>query len=189
MTCVQSRNRFKKFVPMLSPASMSPASKRLAEERKAWKKDHPYGFTAIPETGPDGQTNLLKWKAIVPGKQGTPWEGGHYILSMEFTEEYPSKLPLVFFVPPLFHPNVYPSGWACFSILIDSDDRSSITIKQVRELSFTLNSVDLSLTFIIFYFGARLHHCADKMLIGIQDQLNAPNMSSLVHAEACDLLM
>jgi len=36
------------------------------------------------------------------------------------------------FEPPLFHPNVYPSGTVCLSILEeDKDWRPAITIKQV----------------------------------------------------------
>jgi len=30
------------------------ARARLAEERKAWRKDRPFGFTARPETSADG---------------------------------------------------------------------------------------------------------------------------------------
>ena len=36
------------------------------------------------------------------------------------------------FTPPLFHPNVYPSGTVCLSILdADKGWRPSITVKQV----------------------------------------------------------
>ena len=36
------------------------------------------------------------------------------------------------FVPPLFHPNVYPSGTVCLSILnVEQDWRPSITLKQI----------------------------------------------------------
>lgn len=36
------------------------------------------------------------------------------------------------FEPPLFHPNVYPSGTVCLSILEeDKDWRPAITIKQI----------------------------------------------------------
>lgn len=36
------------------------------------------------------------------------------------------------FVPPLFHPNVYPSGTICLSILNEDDGwRPAITIKQL----------------------------------------------------------
>ena len=51
---------------------------------------------------------------------------------MEFSEEYPSKPPKVKFTPPLFHPNVYPSGTVCLSILNEEEGwRPAITIKQL----------------------------------------------------------
>ena len=105
---------------------------RLSEERKAWRKDHPYGFYAKPNSSGDGSSNLMIWTAGIPGKDSTDWEGGLYKVQMEFTEEYPSKPPKCKFVPPLFHPNVYPSGTICLSILNEEEDwRPAITIKQV----------------------------------------------------------
>ena len=51
---------------------------------------------------------------------------------MEFSEDYPSKPPKCKFVPPLFHPNVYPSGTVCLSILNEDEDwRPAITVKQM----------------------------------------------------------
>lgn len=64
--------------------------------------------------------------------QGSLWEGGEYCLTMEFSEEYPSKPPKCKFLPVLFHPNVYPSGTVCLSILNEDEDwKPSITIKQI----------------------------------------------------------
>lgn len=40
----------------------------------------------------------------------TPWEGGLFKLRMIFKDDYPSSPPKCKFEPPLFHPNVYPSG-------------------------------------------------------------------------------
>ncbi len=37
----------------------------------------------------------MKWKCHIPGKQGTDWEGGFFPLTMEFTEDYPTKPPKV----------------------------------------------------------------------------------------------
>ncbi|CAG2120503.1 unnamed protein product [Medioppia subpectinata] len=77
---------------------------RLAEERKAWRKNHPF----------------------------TPWEGGLFKLRMLFKDDYPSTPPKCKFEPPLFHPNVYPSGTVCLSLLDeDKDWRPAITIKQI----------------------------------------------------------
>ncbi|SJX64609.1 probable ubiquitin--protein ligase hus5 [Sporisorium reilianum f. sp. reilianum] len=105
---------------------------RLAEERKQWRKDHPFGFYARPAKAPDGSLDLMNWEVGIPGKANTPWEGGIYKLKMIFPEEYPSKPPKCKFTPPLFHPNVFPSGTVCLSIL-DEDKgwKPAITIKQI----------------------------------------------------------
>jgi len=105
---------------------------RLAEERKNWRKDHPYGFVAKPQTLPDGSTNIMVWECKVPGKTGTDWEGGLYTVIMEFSDEYPSKPPKCKFNPKIFHPNVYPSGTICLSILDEQKGwKPSITVKQM----------------------------------------------------------
>lgn len=75
---------------------------------------------------------MFVWEAGIPGKKGTDWEGGVFKVRMEFSDEYPSRPPKCKFVPPLFHPNVYPSGTICLSILNEEEGwRPAITIKQV----------------------------------------------------------
>jgi ubiquitin-conjugating enzyme E2 I len=108
------------------------AHARLSEERKAWRKDHPFGFVARPSKNPDGTMNLLHWDFGIPGKKNTPWENGMYHGQMSFASDFPSTPPKVRFVPPLFHPNVYPSGTICLSLLDEEVDwRPAITIKQL----------------------------------------------------------
>ena len=107
-----------------------------------WRKDHPHGFSAKPQLSQDKETTeLFKWECIIPGKIGvtkialtfqTPWEGGEYHLYMEFSEEYPSKPPKCQFKPVLFHPNIYPSGTVCLSILNEDEDwRPTLTVAQI----------------------------------------------------------
>ena len=111
---------------------MNIAAKRLAEERKNWRRKHPYAFFARPSKNVDGSTNLFLWKCGIPGKKGTPWEGGLYRLNVEFTENYPNIPPRCHFTPPIFHPNVYKTGTVCLSILkTDKGWHPSITIKQI----------------------------------------------------------
>ncbi|KAF7730820.1 E2 SUMO-conjugating protein ubc9 [Apophysomyces ossiformis] len=46
--------------------------------------------------------------------------------------DYPSKPPKCKFTPPLFHPNVYPSGTICLSILNEDEGwKPAITVKQI----------------------------------------------------------
>lgn len=168
-----------------SPTSgASLAYARLREERKSWRRDHPFGFWArpvtlsspslsspstasasksgaastssgvgleigekrrreedrLPSDLPGGMVsssneglNLLVWEAGIPGKAGTIWEGGEYRLTLRFSEDYPTKPPKCKFEPHvLFHPNVYPSGTVCLSILNEEKDwRPSLTVKQI----------------------------------------------------------
>ena len=93
------------------------AAGRLREERKAWRRDHPHGFFARATKNSDGSSNIMEWRCGVPGKEGTPWEGGLYKLSLKFSDDYPTKPPIVQFTPRIFHPNVYASGKVCLSIL------------------------------------------------------------------------
>ena len=67
------------------------ATGRLQEERKCWRKDHPFGFIAKPSKNPDGTWNLMNWECAIPGKKGTPWEGGLFALRMIFKDDYPIR--------------------------------------------------------------------------------------------------
>jgi ubiquitin-conjugating enzyme E2 I len=118
---------------MLIHQRYAPSALTLSpKERKAWRKDHPYGFHARPVSRGDGSSNIMMWETGIPGKEGTDWEGGLYKVMLEFSEEYPSKPPKCKFVPPLFHPNVYPSGTICLSILNEEEGwRPAITVKQM----------------------------------------------------------
>jgi ubiquitin-conjugating enzyme E2 I len=110
----------------------SLAQLRLREERKAWRRDRPFGFWARPVTAPDGTLDLMQWEAAIPGKENSLWEGGEYKLTLTFSEDYPSRPPKCVFTPVLFHPNIYPSGRVCLSILDeDKDWKPAITIKQI----------------------------------------------------------
>uniref|UniRef100_A0AAQ5ZJG2 SUMO-conjugating enzyme UBC9 n=1 Tax=Amphiprion ocellaris TaxID=80972 RepID=A0AAQ5ZJG2_AMPOC len=101
------------------------ALSRLSQERKAWRKDHPFGFVAVPTKNPDGTMNLMNWECAIPGKKGVS-----YHVAQLATVVYGTGPPT--FEPPIFHPNVYPSGTVCLSILEeDKDWRPAITIKQI----------------------------------------------------------
>ena len=111
---------------------MDISKERLLQERKNWRKDHPFGFVAKPDKSPEGGFNIFKWRCLIPGVKGTVWEGAMLLLMMEFSEEYPNKPPKCQFVPPLPHPNIYPSGTVWLSILNEDEDWNiSITIPTI----------------------------------------------------------
>ncbi|PHT62744.1 SUMO-conjugating enzyme UBC9, partial [Capsicum annuum] len=62
----------------------------------------------------------------------TDWEGGHYPLTIYFSEDYPSQPPKCMLPKGFFHINVYPSGDVCLSILNAATGWSpAITVKQI----------------------------------------------------------
>ncbi|KAF5673318.1 sumo-conjugating enzyme ubc9 [Fusarium heterosporum] len=99
---------------------MALCQNRLQEERKQWRRDHPFGFYAKPQRTKEGVLDVKNWECGIPGKDNTIWS------------EYPTKPPKCKFVPPLFHPNVYPSGTVCLSILNEEEAwKPAITVKQI----------------------------------------------------------
>jgi len=125
-------------------------------------------------TGGDGSANMMKWESGIPGKPGTDWEGGVYKVTMEFTEEYPSKPPKCKFVPPLFHPNVYPSGTICLS--------PKLIVTCCSHLYLTDITRWMAITF-----------CTKTILMHLfaetQDLLDDPNPNSPAQSEAYALYM
>ena len=58
----------------------------LMEDRKQWRRDHPFGFFAKPVRTPQGVLDLKKWECGVPGKDKTLWEGGLFKLDVLFPD-------------------------------------------------------------------------------------------------------
>jgi ubiquitin-conjugating enzyme E2 I len=74
----------------------------------------------------------MNWNVGIPGKSGTKWDPGLYKLTIAFSKDYPTKPPKCKFPPGFYHPNVYPSGTVCLSILNEDEDwRPALTLKQI----------------------------------------------------------
>ncbi|KAL0246845.1 hypothetical protein GEMRC1_008051 [Eukaryota sp. GEM-RC1] len=105
---------------------------RLTQEYKSWKRDHPPGFIARPTKFPDNTLNLMKWKCKIPGPKNTIWENGLLPIVMEFPSDYPQMPPKCRFDPPLCHPNIFPSGTVCLSLLAEGKQwRPSLRVKDI----------------------------------------------------------
>ncbi|KAG5645594.1 hypothetical protein DXG03_005732 [Asterophora parasitica] len=119
-----------------------------------------------------GLRGLAHWVGATQREDKTPWEGGLYKLVMNFPEDYPSKPPKCKFTPPLFHPNVYPSGTVCLSILDEEKSwKPAITIKQVL--------ADISLSSMTAHIVL-----SSQILLGIQDLLDDPNVNDPAQSDA-----
>ncbi|MBA0611304.1 hypothetical protein Godav_012002, partial [Gossypium davidsonii] len=65
----------------------------------------------------------MVWHCVIPGKKGIDWEGGYIPLTLNFSEEYPSKPPKCKF--PM------DSSTLMFILLELCGWRPSITVKQI----------------------------------------------------------
>eukprot|EP01134_Creolimax_fragrantissima_P003032 CFRG3032T1 len=90
----------------------TPARRRLMRDFKRLQEDPPCGVSGAP-----GDNNIMLWNAVIFGPEGTPFEDGTFKLTMEFSEDYPNKPPIVRFASKMFHPNVYADGGICLDIL------------------------------------------------------------------------
>jgi len=61
--------------------------------------------------------NLARWKVWIRGPKDTPYEGGCFRARLEFPQEFPFQPPVMTFESAMWHPNVYPDGRVCISIL------------------------------------------------------------------------
>ncbi|KAF0907901.1 hypothetical protein E2562_022294 [Oryza meyeriana var. granulata] len=75
-------------------------------------QDPPAGISGAPH-----DNNIMLWNAVIFGPDDTPWDGGTFKLTLQFTEDYPNKPPTVRFVSRMFHPNIYADGSICLDIL------------------------------------------------------------------------
>eukprot|EP01112_Ceratiomyxa_fruticulosa_P004736 TRINITY_DN1527_c0_g1_i1.p1 TRINITY_DN1527_c0_g1~~TRINITY_DN1527_c0_g1_i1.p1 ORF type:complete len:175 (-),score=23.99 TRINITY_DN1527_c0_g1_i1:76-600(-) len=89
------------------------AYKRLLQEYKEITTNPPEGITA----GPIDENNFFEWEALIMGPQDTDYEGALLTATLTFPSDYPLNPPKMKFTSVIFHPNVYPNGEVCISIL------------------------------------------------------------------------
>ncbi|KAI8352362.1 ubiquitin-conjugating enzyme/RWD-like protein, partial [Mortierella sp. GBAus27b] len=76
------------------------------------QKKLPEGFSAGP-----ADDDLYKWDIMIIGPEETPYEGGLFEATMAFPQDYPLSPPELRFKTYMHHPNIYPDGKVCISIL------------------------------------------------------------------------
>ena len=65
-------------------------------------EDPPWGIYGRPR-----EDNILLWDAVICGPFDTPFDGGIFKLTIQFSEDHPYKPPVIEFVSKMFHPNIF----------------------------------------------------------------------------------
>ena len=66
----------------------------------------------------EDQPNLMKWRfALMVVNSDSVFNGGYFRAEMTFTDDYPYSPPKFRFLHKITHPNIYPDGQLCISIL------------------------------------------------------------------------
>lgn len=93
-------------------------------------------------------------------------------IRLEFVEGYPAKPPKAKFPANFFHPNIYPSGTVCLSILNEDEGwKPSITVKQIL----------LGIQVLLLLLLMSSTHCT---LLPQQELLDNPNQLSPAQSDA-----
>uniref|UniRef100_A0A7S1SZ89 E2 ubiquitin-conjugating enzyme n=1 Tax=Tetraselmis chuii TaxID=63592 RepID=A0A7S1SZ89_9CHLO len=90
----------------------------LHRQLKELSKNPVDGFSA----GLVDDSNVFEWQITIMGPPDTPYEGGFFNAILSFPPDYPQSPPTCRFTSDMWHPNVYPDGRVCISILHNPGD-------------------------------------------------------------------
>ena len=139
------------------------AVKRLMHEYKELTVNSPDGITA----GPMNEDNFLEWEALISGPPDTPYEGGIFEAKLIFPRDYPLSPPKMIFTSKMWHPNIFPSGEVCISILHAAGEDPN-HYESIHERWSPAQSVE-------------------KILISVMSMLAEPNDESPANVEAAKM--
>jgi len=121
------------------------ALKRLQTEYKQYLID-PCSYYSINID----EDNILLWNILLFGPSDTIFEGGIFKCQLEFTLSYPNKPPIFKFIDNIIHPNIFPNGIVCMSILHEGEDVYGYEhITERWKPSHSINSILMSFISIL----------------------------------------
>jgi len=118
----------------------SQATARLARELKDLMKNPISGFKV--DLANEG--NLFEWHVYIQGPKETPQENGIFKALLTFPDDYPNSPPKMKFISDFWHPNVYPDGTVCISILHVPDPMNPEEIKECWRPVLSVESILVS---------------------------------------------
>lgn len=121
------------------------AIKRLVREYQEYSKE-PNPFYSICSLEKD----IFTWNILLFGPSETIFEGSILKCQLIFNNEYPNRPPEFKFISNFPHPNIYPDGKVCISILHEGKDQFNYEdISERWNPSHSVNSILMSILSII----------------------------------------
>lgn len=109
--------------------------------------------------------NLFVWEVMIVGPTGTSLEGGFFKAELRFPDDFPNSPPEMKFITPMWHPNIYPDGKVCISILHSAGVDRFNTLESADERWRPILGVE-------------------QILVSVIAMLNEPNISSPANVDA-----
>lgn len=131
----------------------------LSRQLKDLQKNPVEGFSAGLV-----EDNIYEWEILIMGSQDTLYEGGFFKAHLTFPKSYPIDPPTMVFVTEMYHPNVYPDGTVCISILHPPGD-DKYGYEQASERWSPV-------------------HTVETILVSVISMLSSPNDESPANIEA-----
>ena len=104
------------------------------------------------------------WEIMIMGPPETPYDGGFFRSEMIFPADYPNLPPKLKFVSEFYHPNVYPDGTVCISILHPpGEDAFGYEAANERWLPI---------------------HTVESILVSVLSMISSPNIESPANIDA-----
>ena len=75
--------------------------KRLTKEMKDFENDPVEGVAIELE-----HDNIVHWNVAIMGPEGSYYEGGKFVINIDFSDNYPFKCPKMQFITKIYHPNI-----------------------------------------------------------------------------------
>ncbi|KAK4047201.1 Ubiquitin-conjugating enzyme E2 15 [Microbotryomycetes sp. JL221] len=94
-------------------AAQSSSALQLTRQLNQLTKHPVDGFSA----GLVDDDNVFEWEITIFGPPDTLYEGAFLRARLSFPQDFPLNPPKMKFVSEMWHPNVYPDGEVCISIL------------------------------------------------------------------------
>ena len=91
----------------------SVARELLKRQLIELQKDDSSGFSV----GLEDDSDWFTWRVCFEGPPETMYHGGLFTAILKFPTDFPNSPPDMRFETEMFHPNIYPDGRVCISIL------------------------------------------------------------------------